>query len=128
MLRQRDRILAMRALSDTTTAVVLPLTDVIIEQGKATVTLGVTVPGRDACQAQLYYRTVIDPSSRITFGGTASTTANISCGRKGFARGIFISIDPRRERLCCGSRSAGWEKARSGRASKRGDQITLRSL
>lgn len=77
VLRQRDRILAMRALSDTTTAVVLPLNDVVIEQGKATVTLGVTVPGRDACQAQLYYRTVIDPSSRIAFGGTASTTADI---------------------------------------------------
>ncbi len=77
VLRQRDRILAMRALSDSTTAVMFPLADAIVEQGKATVTLGVTVPGRDACQAQLYYRTVIDPSSRIAFGGTPSATADI---------------------------------------------------
>ncbi|MEO5825004.1 MAG: hypothetical protein ABIR59_03890 [Gemmatimonadales bacterium] len=70
VLRQRDRILGLRPLTDTTTTVTFPLNDAIIDQGKATFTLGITVPGRDACEAQVYYRTVLLPSSAVAFIGS----------------------------------------------------------
>lgn len=70
VLRQRDRILGLRALADTTTTVTFPLDGAIVDQGKATFTLGITVPGRDACEAQVYYRTVLLPTSAVAFSGS----------------------------------------------------------
>ena len=78
VLRQRDRIIAIRPLSDTTTSLTFALTDAVIEEGKATVTVGITVPGRDACEAQVYYRTVLGPTSQVSFAGAASRTAAIN--------------------------------------------------
>lgn len=78
VLRQRERILAIRALADTTTQVTFPLGDVVVEQGKATFALGVTVPGRDACEAQVYYRTVLLPGSAVDFTGTPLAVSAIN--------------------------------------------------
>ncbi len=78
VLRQRDRILALRALSDTTTSVTFALGDAIVEQGKATFTLGITVPGRDACEAQVYYRTVLLPTSTVVFAGAPRAVSAIN--------------------------------------------------
>lgn len=78
VLRQRDRILALRPLTDTTRLLTIPLADAVVEQGKATITVGVTIPGRNACEAQVYYRTVLEPLSAITFAGTPRATAGIN--------------------------------------------------
>ncbi len=78
VLMQRDRILAQRALTDTTSSLSLPLQQIRADDGRATLTLGLMVPGRDVCEAQRYYRTVIDPSSAITYSGAPRppTTVN----------------------------------------------------
>ncbi|MES2123874.1 MAG: cellulose biosynthesis cyclic di-GMP-binding regulatory protein BcsB, partial [Gemmatimonadota bacterium] len=78
VLRQRDRVLAVRALNDTTSEMTLPLGDAIVVDGKATLSLALAVPGRDACQAQLYYRTVIAPESRISYTGIPSAVGGIN--------------------------------------------------
>ncbi|MEP6590192.1 MAG: cellulose biosynthesis cyclic di-GMP-binding regulatory protein BcsB [Gemmatimonadota bacterium] len=78
VLRQRDHVLAVRALSDTTSRITLPLGDAIVVDGKATLSLVLSVPGRDACQAQLYYRTVVAPESRIAYTGIPSPVGGIN--------------------------------------------------
>jgi len=99
VLRQRERIIAIRLLTDTTTAMSLPLSDLIVEQGKATFTLGVSVPGPDVCQAQLYYRTNIEPGTLVTFTGTPVRNGSINAffapwvGRITFYLADLPSID-----------------------------------
>jgi hypothetical protein len=78
VLQQRDRILAQRALTDTTTLLTLPLGDALVVDGKASVTLALTIPGRDVCEAQRYYRTVFTGASAVGFSGTPSAPATIS--------------------------------------------------
>ncbi len=78
MLSQRDRVLAMQPLTDTTTRVTFSLANAIVDQGRATVTVGITVPGRDACEAQAYYRTVLVPSSRIDYAGAPAPTTVVN--------------------------------------------------
>ena len=78
VLRQGDRVLAQRLLSDTTRQIVLPLRDAIVADGQAVVTLGVHVPGRDACEAPLFYRTVISPSAGVEYSGTPVVVGGIS--------------------------------------------------
>lgn len=78
VLRQRERILAMRPLGDTTTQLVLPLAGAVVEQGKATITLALSIPGRDACEAQAYYRTVLLPESGIGYDGRAAHTTSVN--------------------------------------------------
>lgn len=67
VLRQRDRILALRDLTDTTSAVTFPLNDAVVEDGHLVLQLGLSVPGRDRCQAELFYRTVVKPESQVGF-------------------------------------------------------------
>ncbi len=78
VLQQRDRILAQRALSDTTTAITFPLNDVTVVDGRASLSLALAIPGRDVCEAQRYYRTVLTGASRVAFAGvpTAPTAIN----------------------------------------------------
>lgn len=78
VLKQRDRVLAVRSLSDTTSRITLPLGDAVVVDGKATLTLGLDVPGRDACQAQLFYRTVLAPESQISFSGVPAAVGGIN--------------------------------------------------
>jgi hypothetical protein len=78
ILRQGERVLAQHLLTDTTTSVALSLAEAIVAEGRAVVSLGVNVPGRDACEAPLFYRTVLPPSGRIEYGGTPVTTGAIS--------------------------------------------------
>lgn len=78
VLKQRDRVLAVRGLTDTTTAITFPLADAVVMDGKATLSIGLNVPGRDACQAQLYYRTIFAPESRITYTGAAASVGGIN--------------------------------------------------
>lgn len=78
ILRQGDRVLAQRAITDTTTSVTLPLGDAIVDAGRAVVSLGVNVPGRDACEAPLFYRTVLPPTGRVEYGGAPRGTGSIS--------------------------------------------------
>ncbi len=78
VLRQRDHILALRDVTDTTTAIVLPLDKLVVDQGKATVTLALSIPGREACQAPLYYRTVLAPESQIAFAGAPTATEAVN--------------------------------------------------
>jgi hypothetical protein len=78
VLRQRDRILAMHALTDTTTAITLPLGAAVVENGKANVQVALAVPGRELCVAGMFYRTVLLPESQVTFTGVprVATEAN----------------------------------------------------
>ncbi len=78
VLRQGDRVLAQGLLTDSTTALTLPLDQAIIADGRAIVSLGVNVPGRDACEAPLFYRTVFQPSSRVEYAGAPQATRGIS--------------------------------------------------
>ena len=78
VLKQRDHVLAVRSLSDTTTRITLPLGDAIVVDGKATLSLGLSVPGRDACQAQLYYRTVLAPESQVSYTGFPALVGGIN--------------------------------------------------
>ncbi len=77
-LRQRDHILALREVSDTTSLITLPLSQAVIEDGKVTVTFALSIPGREACQAPLYYRTVLTPESQVAFIGTPDTTEAVN--------------------------------------------------
>ncbi|MGH7594392.1 MAG: hypothetical protein ACRELE_11160, partial [Gemmatimonadales bacterium] len=70
VLRQRDRVLALRDLTDTTTTVTLSLMNVVVENGKATLQISLSVPGRELCLAALFYRTVLMPESQVSFVGT----------------------------------------------------------
>ncbi|MEP6784054.1 MAG: hypothetical protein ABI983_10310, partial [Acidobacteriota bacterium] len=67
VLRQRDRVVALRDLTDTTTLITLPLTEAVVDHGRMIVQVGLSVPGRDRCQAELFYRTVIKPESQVNF-------------------------------------------------------------
>lgn len=78
VLRQRDHVLAVRAITDTTSRITLPLTEAIVVEGKATLSLALTIPGRDACQAQRYYRTVIAPASQVLYAGTPVAVGGIN--------------------------------------------------
>lgn len=78
VLRQRDRVIALRDLTDTTTVITLPMTDVVVDQGKAVVEIGLSVPGRDRCQAELFYRTVIKPESQVTYTDAPRATAEVN--------------------------------------------------
>jgi hypothetical protein len=77
-LRQRDHIIALREVSDTTTLITLPLSQAVVENGKATLTFALSIPGREACQAPLYYRTVLAPESQVAFIGAPSTTEAVN--------------------------------------------------
>lgn len=68
-LSQGDRLLAQRLLTDTTTQVSFALTDVIVDAGRAPVMLGLRIPNREICAAEVTYRTAIQPTSRIEYGG-----------------------------------------------------------
>ena len=72
VLRQGGRILSQRAISDTSTRVTLPLADAIVQHGQAIVDLGVDIPGRDACEAPLFYRTVFTPGGTVAYAGARS--------------------------------------------------------
>ena len=78
VLRQRDRVLAARDLTDTTTTLTLPLANVVVENGKATFQLALSVPSRELCLAALFYRTVLAPESQVTYAGLPSPTAEIN--------------------------------------------------
>jgi hypothetical protein len=78
VLRQGDRILAQRLLTDTTREVSFPLGDVIIAEGHGIVSLASYVPGRDACEAPLFYRTAILPGSTAEYGGATTGGTAIS--------------------------------------------------
>lgn len=78
VLKQRDRVLAVRPLSDSSTSVTLPLDGAIVVDGKATLSISLSVPGRDACQAQLFYRTVIGPESQVSFSGAPAAVGGIN--------------------------------------------------
>ena len=78
VLRQGDRVLAQRLLSDTTRMIVLPLREAIVANGQAVVTLAVHVPGRDACEAPLFYRTVISPTTAVEYSGAPLIVGGMS--------------------------------------------------
>lgn len=78
VLRQGDRILAQRLLTDSTRRVELPLGDATAVAGRAVVSLGSYIPGRDACEAPLFYRTVILPTGTVQYQGTGAAAAAIS--------------------------------------------------
>ena len=78
VLRQRDRILALRDLTDTTTTVTVSLADAVVQEGKAVFEVALTVPGRDRCQAEMFYRTVLKPESQVTFADTPRPTATLN--------------------------------------------------
>jgi hypothetical protein len=78
VMRQRDRILAQQALTDTTTAMAFPLDQLVPVDGRATISLSLMIPGRDVCEAQRYYQTVITPTSRVVYGGAPRGPANIN--------------------------------------------------
>ncbi len=77
-LQQGQRVLAQQALTDTTSQVAFMLTDAITDGGRAPVTLGVNVPGQDVCAADLLYRTVILPTSRVEYAGARVTTGGMN--------------------------------------------------
>lgn len=77
-LTQGARVLAIRALLDTTTALSFPLDEVQADRGRAPIELRVNIPGRDACAAPLFYRTIIKPTSTITYSGRAAATGGIA--------------------------------------------------
>lgn len=78
VLRQGDRILAQRLLTDTTREVAFPLTDAIVAEGHAVLALASHVPGRDACEAPLFYRTAVQPGSVVEYGGSSFAGTGIS--------------------------------------------------
>jgi hypothetical protein len=78
VVRQGGRILAQRAITDTTTTVVMPLADAIVQHGQAIIDLGVDIPGRDACEAPLFYRTVFTPGGAVHYDGTPDPVQSIS--------------------------------------------------
>lgn len=78
LLRQGDRVLAQRLLADTTHLIMMPLRDAIVADGRAVVTLAVHVPGRDACTAPLFYRTVITPAGAVEYSGAPATVGSVS--------------------------------------------------
>ena len=78
VLRQRGRIIALRDLTDTTTLITLPLAEAAVTNGRVIVEIGLSVPGRDRCQAELFYRTVIKPESQITFADSPRPTIEVN--------------------------------------------------
>lgn len=78
VLRQGDRILGQRLLTDTTREVTFPLADAIISEGHGILSLASYVPGRDACEAPLFYRTVVLPSGTVEYGGSSEPIGAIS--------------------------------------------------
>lgn len=78
VLRQRDRVLALRDLTDTTTSITLSLADAVVQDGKAVFQVGLSVPGRDRCQAEMFYRTVLKPESQVSYTNTPQATAAVN--------------------------------------------------
>lgn len=77
-LAQGGRVLAIRALLDTTTALSFPLDEIQSDRGRAPIELLVNIPGRDACEAPLFYRTIIKPTSSVAYAGQATATGGVS--------------------------------------------------
>lgn len=77
-LQQGQRILAQQALTDSTSQVVFTLTEAIVDGGRAPITLGLNIPGRDACAAELLYRTVVRPTSRVEYAGERVATGGMN--------------------------------------------------
>lgn len=96
ILQQGARVLAQRSLSDTTTELTLPLTQVIVQQGRAIVDLAVNVPGRDACEAPLFYRTVFTPDGTIGYDGTLAPVGAVSAFFSPWLRRVtfYLPADP----------------------------------
>ena len=78
VLRQRDHLLALRDLTDTTTTITLSLADAVVQDGKAVFQVGLSVPGRDRCQAEMFYRTVIKPESQVAFADTPRPAVTVN--------------------------------------------------
>lgn len=78
VLQQRDRVLAQRALTDTTTSITFPLEAITVVDGQASLSLALAVPGRDVCEAQRYYRTVLTGASRVAFTGAPTAPGAIN--------------------------------------------------
>ncbi len=78
VVSQRQRILAQERVTDTTSRLVIPLSDVVVEHGQVTLSLGLTVPGQDVCLSSLYYRTVVQPHSRVSYRGTPAFNGQIN--------------------------------------------------
>lgn len=77
-LQQGQRILAQQALTDTSTQIAFALAGVITDGGRAPVTLGLNIPGRDVCAADLIYRTMVHPTSRVEYAGARVATGGIN--------------------------------------------------
>jgi hypothetical protein len=77
-VQQGQRILAQQALTDSTTQVVFSLAEALLDGGRAPISLGLNVPGRDACAADLLYRTVVHPTSRVEFVGARVATGGMN--------------------------------------------------
>ncbi len=77
-LAQGERLLAQRPLTDSTRQVTFPLDGVVVDAGRAAIVLGVSIPGRDVCAADLTYRTVIAPGSHVTYGGARVPTGGMN--------------------------------------------------
>lgn len=77
-VQQGQRVLAQQALTDTTSQVVFALSDAIIDGGRAPLTLGLNVPGRDVCAADLLYRTIVHATSRVEYAGGRVATGGMN--------------------------------------------------
>lgn len=77
-LRQGERLLAQRALTDTTREVTFPLEGAVVDGGRAPVVVGVNIPGRDVCAADLLYRTAIRAASRVEYTGARLPTGGLN--------------------------------------------------
>ncbi len=94
VLRQGERVLAQRLLTDTTHQVVLPLDEAIVADGRAVLALGVNVPGRDACEAPLFYRTVFTPGGTVEYAGASLPTTGVSSFFQPLLRRITFYLPP----------------------------------
>jgi hypothetical protein len=78
VLRQGDRILGQRLLTDTTREVAFPLGEAIVSEGHSILSVASYIPGRDACEAPLFYRTVVLPGTSVEYGGASTPVGAIS--------------------------------------------------
>ncbi len=78
VLRQGDHVLALRDLTDTMTSITLSLADAVVQDGKAVFQVGLSVPGRDRCQAEMFYRTVVKPESQVSYRDMPRPTAAVN--------------------------------------------------
>ncbi|MDZ4259769.1 MAG: cellulose biosynthesis cyclic di-GMP-binding regulatory protein BcsB [Gemmatimonadales bacterium] len=77
-LSQGGRLLSQHLLTDTTTQVTLPLTDLIVDAGRATVMLGLRIGDIEVCAAEVTYRTAVQPTSRIEYAGSPLPVGGIN--------------------------------------------------